>query len=169
MRKSFLFNVLLKQQLNFEFGAESKGANGFKSCRSPQEFSNEDQYLLAKIGFGTAENGPLKVCQKLASSQKKTEHTQACLSTSCLREVPEPCMKRVAPSAGKTLSGLGRWCLVSIGVHLTQGFGGRWVGSRGRYATQGLQFPLSFGIDAEYRTLSRPIYFQRSGSTELAH
>ena len=28
-------------------------------------------YLLAKFGFDTAENGPLKVCQKLANSWKK--------------------------------------------------------------------------------------------------
>ena len=29
-------------------------------------------YLVANIGFDTAENGPLKVCQKLANSQKNT-------------------------------------------------------------------------------------------------
>ena len=32
-------------------------------------------YLLANIGFDTAENGPLKVCQKLANSQKRLEET----------------------------------------------------------------------------------------------
>ena len=42
-----------------------------KSCRSRQELSNE--YLLAKFGFDTAENEPLKVCQKLAKSQKKSQ------------------------------------------------------------------------------------------------
>ena len=31
------------------------------------------EYLLAKIGFATAENGPLKVCEKLAKSWKKVE------------------------------------------------------------------------------------------------
>ena len=41
-----------------------KGAKVCKSCRSRQELSNE--YLLAKFGFDTAENEPLKVCQKLA-------------------------------------------------------------------------------------------------------
>ena len=36
------------------------------------------QYLLAKIGFDTAENGPLKVCQTLATIEKKQlEQTQA--------------------------------------------------------------------------------------------
>ena len=35
----------------------------YKSCRSRQELSRE--YLLANIGVDTAENGPLKVCQKL--------------------------------------------------------------------------------------------------------
>ena len=36
------------------------GAKACKSCRSRQELSNE--YLLAKFGFDTAENEPLKVC-----------------------------------------------------------------------------------------------------------
>ena len=45
------------------------GAKACKSCRSRQELSNER--LLAKIGFDTAENGPLKVCQQLAISYKK--------------------------------------------------------------------------------------------------
>ena len=43
--------------------------NGAKVCRSGtsrQELSNE--HLLAKIGFDTAENGPLKVRQKLLDS-----------------------------------------------------------------------------------------------------
>ena len=39
------------------------GAKACKSCRSRQELSNE--YLLAKLGVDTAENEPLKVCQKL--------------------------------------------------------------------------------------------------------
>ena len=44
-----------------------------KSCRSRQELSNDpnsNEYLLvvAKFGVDTAENGPLKVCQKLANS-----------------------------------------------------------------------------------------------------
>ena len=38
------------------------GAKVCKSCRSRQELSND--YLLAKIRFDTAENEPLKVCQK---------------------------------------------------------------------------------------------------------
>ena len=38
-------------------------------CRSRRELSNE--YLLAKIGVDTAENGPLKVCQKLTKNRKK--------------------------------------------------------------------------------------------------
>ena len=36
-----------------------RGAKEYKSCRSRQELSNE--YLLAKIGFDTAENEPSKV------------------------------------------------------------------------------------------------------------
>ena len=39
------------------------GAKESRSCRSRQELSNES--LLAKFGVDTAENGPLKVCQKL--------------------------------------------------------------------------------------------------------
>ena len=46
------------------FQLDSKGAKVGQSCRSRQELSNE--YLLAKFGVDTAENGPLKVCQKLA-------------------------------------------------------------------------------------------------------
>ena len=45
------------------------GAKVCTSCRSRQEHSIE--YLLANFGVGTAENGPLKVCQKLNKSQKK--------------------------------------------------------------------------------------------------
>ena len=37
------------------------GANACKSFRYRQELSNE--YLLAKTGFDTAENGSLKVCK----------------------------------------------------------------------------------------------------------
>ena len=47
--------------LNFRMRS---GAKVYTSCRSRQELSNE--YLLAKIGVDTAENGLLKVCQKLA-------------------------------------------------------------------------------------------------------
>ena len=36
------------------------GAKACKSCRSPQELSNE--HLLAKFGFDTADNEPCKVC-----------------------------------------------------------------------------------------------------------
>ena len=56
--------------LTFEIGAvqklDSKGTKVCKSCRSRQELSNERS--LAKIGFDTAENGPLKVCQQLVRS-----------------------------------------------------------------------------------------------------
>ena len=31
-------------------------------------------YLVANIGFDTAENGPLKVCQKLANSSKSIQN-----------------------------------------------------------------------------------------------
>ena len=40
-----------------------------KSCRSRQELSNERFF---KIGFDTAEYGPLKVCQKIVNSSIKT-------------------------------------------------------------------------------------------------
>ena len=39
------------------------GAKVCQSCRSRKMLQNE--YLLAKFGFDTAENEPLKVCQKL--------------------------------------------------------------------------------------------------------
>ena len=45
------------------FRLESQGAKVCKSCRSRQELSNE----LANIGVDTAENGPVKACQKLAN------------------------------------------------------------------------------------------------------
>ena len=34
------------------------------------------QYLLAKIGFDTAENGPLKVCQQFAKRSKKVNQNK---------------------------------------------------------------------------------------------
>ena len=40
------------------FGLESQGTKACKYCRSRQELSNE--YLLAKFGFDTAENEPLR-------------------------------------------------------------------------------------------------------------
>ena len=48
------------------FPLDSKGAKVRTSCRFRYELSNE--YLLAKFGADTAENGSLKVCQKLAKS-----------------------------------------------------------------------------------------------------
>ena len=57
----------LPEALFIVFRLESKGAEVCKSCRSRQELSNE--CLLAKIGFDTAENGPLKAKNlKLAKS-----------------------------------------------------------------------------------------------------
>ena len=48
------------------------GAEACKSRRSCQELSNE--YLLAKFGFDTAENEPLKVCKKkMANFDKKCD------------------------------------------------------------------------------------------------
>ena len=47
-------------------GAEVCKSHKCKSCRSRQGFSND--HLVAKFGVDTAENGPLKVCQKLAKS-----------------------------------------------------------------------------------------------------
>ena len=47
-----------------DFLSGRSGAKVSISCRSRPEQSHE--YLLAKIGFDTAENGPLEVCQKLA-------------------------------------------------------------------------------------------------------
>ena len=44
------------------------GAKVCTSRRSRQVLSNE--YLLAKFGVDTAENGPLKVCQNFKFSQK---------------------------------------------------------------------------------------------------
>ena len=48
---------------HFRFGSFLPKTHKCKSCRSRQELSNE--YVLAKFGVDTAENGPLKVCQKL--------------------------------------------------------------------------------------------------------
>ena len=50
-------------QLNFWMRS---GAKVCQSCRSRQGLSND--YLLAKIRFDTAENEPLKVCQKFVKS-----------------------------------------------------------------------------------------------------
>ena len=45
---------------------DSKNAKMCKSCRSRQELTNE--YLVANFGVDTAENGPLKACQKPSKS-----------------------------------------------------------------------------------------------------
>ena len=47
------------------FNADAK----VQMCVSRQELSNE--YLLAKFGVDTAENGPLKVCQESPKARKK--------------------------------------------------------------------------------------------------
>ena len=69
-------------QLNFEFGAVQKVRKRVilvdlvKSFEThyllfePGSYSNE--YLLTNIGVIVVENGPLKVCLKLASSWKKS-------------------------------------------------------------------------------------------------
>ena len=44
---------------------DSTGAKEYKSDRSRQELSKE--YLVAKIGFDTAENEPLKVSRSMIS------------------------------------------------------------------------------------------------------
>ena len=41
---------------------------GVLRCKSVSRQELSREYLLAKIGFDTVENGPLKVCQKLAKS-----------------------------------------------------------------------------------------------------
>ena len=53
----------------FKRRENSNGAKVCKSCRSRHELSNE--YLLANIGFDTAETGLLKVCQTLVKSETK--------------------------------------------------------------------------------------------------
>ena len=63
----------LPEALFMVFQLDSKGAQVYESCISREELSNED--LLAKIGVDTAENGPLKVCQKLGKSQKNVRKT----------------------------------------------------------------------------------------------
>ena len=49
----------------FEYEAVQKCANIVDLAKS---FQTSSYYLLAKFGVDTAENGPLKVCQKLAKS-----------------------------------------------------------------------------------------------------
>ena len=56
----------LPEALFMVFLLDYKRAKVCKSCRSRQGISNE--YLLAKIGFEPAKNGPLKVGQQLAKS-----------------------------------------------------------------------------------------------------
>ena len=64
------------------FQLDSKGAKACKACRSRQELSND--YLLARFGFDTAENEPLKVLyletQPLFSREKKQRTSIIALS-----------------------------------------------------------------------------------------
>ena len=62
----FLVFRLECQGAKVRFGSFLPKTHKCKSCRSRQELSNE--YLLANFGVDTAENGPVKVCQKLATS-----------------------------------------------------------------------------------------------------
>ena len=52
------YSTFLKDSLLKYWGLMS--ANACKSCRSRQELFNE--YLLAKVGFDTAENEPFEIC-----------------------------------------------------------------------------------------------------------
>ena len=63
-------NVLrnLAEFLNAERNWIFKGAKMCKPCRSRQGLSNE--YLLAKCGVDTAENGPLKLCKNSPKLEK---------------------------------------------------------------------------------------------------
>ena len=67
-----LFMVFLSESKGAKvvFRLESQFAKVCKSCRSRQELSNE--YLIVKFDFDTAENEPLKVCQKIANSYDKS-------------------------------------------------------------------------------------------------
>ena len=56
---------LMKFSRNFECGAVQKRANLVDLVKS---FHASIYYSFAKFGVDTAENGPLKVCQKLVNS-----------------------------------------------------------------------------------------------------
>ena len=59
----------LSEALFLVLRLDSNGAKVCTSCRSRQELSHEYlDYLLAKIGFDTAEKWPVKVCQKSPES-----------------------------------------------------------------------------------------------------
>ena len=47
-----------------------KHVNRVDLVKSFQKILNSNEYILAKIGVDKAENGPLKVCQKLAKQIK---------------------------------------------------------------------------------------------------
>ena len=64
----------LPEALFMVFLLGSKGAKMCKSCRSREELSNE--YLLPKFSVDTAENGPLKVCNKIAKRQKQVRQNK---------------------------------------------------------------------------------------------
>ena len=58
------------------------GAKECKSCRSRRELSNE--YLIAKIGFDTAENEPLKVWGLIQFNIQSSPYSQGGLLASLL-------------------------------------------------------------------------------------
>ena len=68
-RRVLAWAATLKKWLFVVSRLDSKGAKVCKSCRSRQELSKLIQtsvyYLLAKLCVDAAENGPLKVCQKI--------------------------------------------------------------------------------------------------------
>ena len=72
------------------------GAKAFKSCRSRQELSNE--YLLAKIGFDTAENEPFNF-HNFSSLQGFNFHGA----------VVSPAQQRATPVDDEVLGAHTRW------------------------------------------------------------
>ena len=65
----YTYKKLIAKMLDKIYSNFFSCAEVCKSFKSRQELSNE--YFLAEIGFDTAENEPLEVCQKLANSQVK--------------------------------------------------------------------------------------------------
>ena len=59
---------LTKQEKKGDFAILTRTCRAACYLHHPGAFSTENSNLPAKIGFDTDENGPLKVCQKLAKS-----------------------------------------------------------------------------------------------------
>ena len=100
------------------------------------EYRAVQKYLLAKFGVDTAENGPLKVCQKLATSEKFKKRFK--------KHRPPQFQPQTAAEPGRPAIGCGRRCV--------------WARPSAQSGAEGA-FELTCLLTAEFEILEEAPYF----------